>query len=29
MKKKIIPIEDGDSYQTAEGFIVFTEQYHL
>ena len=29
MKKKIIPIEDGDSYQTPEGFLVFTEKYHL
>jgi hypothetical protein len=29
VKKKFIPIEDGDSYQTPEGFLVFTEKYHL
>jgi hypothetical protein len=24
-----IPREEGDYYYTEEGFIVFTEQYHL
>jgi len=28
VKKKTIPIKEGDSYRTAEGNIVFTEQYH-
>ncbi|MDG0973560.1 MAG: DUF5522 domain-containing protein [Crocinitomicaceae bacterium] len=27
--KKKIEIEPGDSYKTEEGYIVFTEQYHL
>nr|WP_223129423.1 DUF5522 domain-containing protein [Sinomicrobium weinanense] len=27
--KKIIPIEEGDYYLSAEGYKVFTGQYHL
>lgn len=27
--KKIIPVEEGDFYLTAEGYRCFTEQYHL
>ena len=27
--KKPIPLEEGDFYKTPEGYIVFTEQYHL
>ncbi len=27
--KKIIPIEEGDSYWSENGYRVFTEQYHL
>jgi hypothetical protein len=26
---KKIPIEEGDFYYSDEGYIVFTEQYHL
>jgi Family of unknown function (DUF5522) len=26
---KKIPIEEGDFYYSEEGYIVFTEQYHL
>jgi hypothetical protein len=29
MFKKKIPIEEGDTYKTSEGYIVFTEQYLL
>jgi hypothetical protein len=29
VRKKYIPMEEGDYYQTPEGFLVFTEKYHL
>ncbi|MGB0260158.1 MAG: DUF5522 domain-containing protein [Flavobacteriaceae bacterium] len=29
MKKKILPLEAGDYYLSAEGYKVFTAQYHL
>jgi hypothetical protein len=28
-KNQNIPREEGDYYYTEEGYIVFTEQYHL